>query len=53
MELTGDILPAPFLLIAGLCLCSYLPWPGVIKADRSGGDPRTESVAERGENSEA
>lgn len=42
-----------FLLIAGLYLCSYSPWPGVIKADRSGGDPRTESVAERGENSEA
>nr|DAE94591.1 MAG TPA: hypothetical protein [Caudoviricetes sp.] len=41
------------MLIAGLCLCSYSPWPGVIKADRSGGDPRTESVAERGENSEA
>nr|DAP96436.1 MAG TPA: hypothetical protein [Caudoviricetes sp.] len=36
------------MLIAGVRPCSYLPWPGVIKADRSGSDPRTESVAERG-----
>ena len=37
------------MLITGLRLCSYLPRPGVIKANRSGGDPRNESVAERGE----
>lgn len=37
------------MLITGLSLCSYLPRPGVIKANRSGGDPRNESVAERGE----
>ena len=37
------------MLITGLRLCSYLPRPGVIKTNRSGGDPRNESVAERGE----
>lgn len=48
------ILLAPFLLIAGRREpVSYLPGPGVIRGGRSGRDPRTESVAERGENSEA
>lgn len=28
---------------------SFLPWPGVIKANRRGGDPRHKSVAEEGE----